>query len=164
MPQSRAKPVEELTLSDVELQPVWRFTGEDRRDETMVRPVGRLPTSGLRNVLVATPLALSGGSRVWGLLGNIDPASAEKTSHFLTVSVLHHGRWFHLARYHDGDRAERGPEALATFLGLTVPQVFPMAYDISASCIGLAEVARGVIPAEPTHRLSRAELIDLAVP
>ena len=77
----------------------------------MVRPVRQLPVSKLDNVLVAAPLELPSGGSVWGLLGNIDAASAEKTSHFLSVSVLNAGRWFHLARYHDFDRDVRGPAA-----------------------------------------------------
>lgn len=160
----RPKPVDQLTLADLEAHRVWRFTGSDSPDETMVRPVRRLPASKLDNVLVAVPLQLPSGAAVWGLLGNIDATSAEKTSHFLSVSVLGGGRWFHLARYHDVDRGEREPEALAAFLGLTVPQVFPLAYDISNCCIGLADVVAGIVPVEPAVRLSRAELIALAVP
>jgi len=160
----RPKLVDELTLADLEAHPVWRFTGADSPDETRVRPVRRLPVSKLDNALVAVPLELPSRASVWGLLGNIDATSAEKTSHFLSVSVLSGGRWFHLARYHDLDRDERGPEALAAFLGLTVPQVFPLAYDISNCCIGLADVVTGTVPVEPPVRLSRAELIALAVP
>ena len=158
------KPVDALSLADLEAHPVWRFVSHESPDETRVRPVRRLPVANLANVLVAAPLALSSGSSVWGLLGNLDAASSEKTSHFLSVSVLHAGRWFHLARYHDPDHESRGPEALASFLGLTVPQVFPLAYDVSSYCIGLADVVRGTIPAEPVVRLSREELIGRAVP
>jgi hypothetical protein len=99
-----------------------------------------------------------------GLLGNVSLANAETTAHFLSVSVLHADQWFHLARYHDAGRAEHGPNALASFLGLAVPQVFPFTYDISRWCIGLPNTVRGTVPAEPLVRLSRAELIALAVP
>jgi hypothetical protein len=153
-----------LTASDLEAHPVWRFVSGDSRGEALVRPVRRLPVSRLDGVLVATRLGLSSGTEVWGLLGNLDPASAEKTSHFLSASVLHAGKWFHLARYHDSDRDERGPDALAGFLGLAASEVFPLKYDISSYLIGLADVVRGEIPAEPQVRLSRRELIGLAVP
>jgi len=46
------------------------------------------------------------------------------TEHFLTLSIESGGKWFHLARYHDFNRAEHGPEALAHCLGLRVDGAF----------------------------------------
>jgi hypothetical protein len=161
---SSAKPVATLTTADLEAHPVWRFVRGDSRSEDRVRPVRRLPVSKLAGKLVASELQLASGTRVWGLLGNIDLANPELTAHFVSLSVLHAGRWFYLARYHDPGWVEHGPTALSSFLGSAVPQVFPLSYDISRWCIGLAEVTRGKITAEPPRRLSRAELIALAVP
>jgi len=164
MASAGSRPVNQLVLADLAAHPVWRFVNDDSRGETSVRAVRHLPVAELTNHLVATSFALPNGSQVWGLLGNLDLTSAEKTSHFLSLSILSRGRWFHLARYHDLERAGRGPEALASFLGLAVSEVFPLTYDISNCCVGLAEVVRGAVPAEPLVRLSRTELVALAVP
>ena len=99
------------------------------------------------------------------MLGNIDPTNPRLTEHFLTVSVFRSdGALFHLARYHDLDAIERGPAALAAFLGLSLKAVFPLSYDVSAIVTGLPEVVRGTITSEPRERLTRAEVIALAVP
>ena len=96
-------------------------------------------------------------------LGNIDLDSARSTQHFLTLSVERGRRWFHLARYHDVDRAREGPLALAHFLELTPAEVFPISYDVSVHVVGDVNVTRGSILAEPVERLSSSELIALAV-
>jgi hypothetical protein len=46
---------------------------------------------------------------------------------------------------------------LAGFLGLHVEEVFPIRYDISGVAVGLDEVVRGEIPAEPAERLTGEE-------
>ena len=164
MSSATPKPVAALTRADLEAHPVWRFVRGDAQREDLVRPVRRVPVAKLVGHLVASEVQLASRSHVWGLLGNIDLTNPELTAHFLSLSVLHADRWFHLARYHDPGWVEHGPGALASFLGLAVPQIFPLSYDISRWCIGLSEVVRGEIPAEPPVRLSRAELIALAAP
>ena len=83
--------------------------------------------------------------------------------HFLSLSVPSQGEWFHLARYHDSDYAENGPVALAQLLGLTVAEVFPITYDLTSYVSGEASALKGTILAEPRERLSRDEIISLAV-
>ena len=100
-----------------------------------------------------------------GFLGNLDTSNVRLTQHVLTVSVFREdGAVFHRARYHDFDARERGPLALASFLGLPLEAVFPIEYDVGNAIVGPAEILRGAIPAEPEERLSRAEVIALAVP
>jgi hypothetical protein len=164
MPVEGPKPVEALTLFDLKSYPVWRFVDDDSLPETSVQPVQAFPVADLRGCVVAVELRLASGSSAWGILGNLDLASAERTAHFLALSVLHREHWFHLARYHDPWSAERGPNELASFLGMAVHEVFPLTYDITSWCLGLANVVRGTLPAEPRVRLSRAELIALAIP
>jgi hypothetical protein len=50
-----------------------------------------------------------------------------------------------------------------TFLGLPVEQVFPIRYDLSAFAVGEPSVLCGEIQREPPSRLSRPEVIALAV-
>ncbi|MBL8866867.1 MAG: hypothetical protein JNK93_15025 [Planctomycetia bacterium] len=157
--------IESLTSKDFAEFPIWRFTNSDRPRETYVTPVRRLPAKNLSGCIVGCPLRLANGAVVPGNLGNLDPANVRLTEQFLTVSVFRSdGAIFHLARYHDFDATERGPAALAAFLGLSLKAVFPITYDVSAIVTGLPEVVRGTIPAEPHVRLTRAEIIALAVP
>jgi hypothetical protein len=71
--------------------------------------------------------------------------------------------WFVLARYHDFDYAERGPDALATFLGRSVAEVFPISYDLTPHVIGDLDALVGKLPQQPRERLSRAEIIAMSV-
>ena len=48
----------------------------------------------------------------------------------VTLRIHRDGAWFDLARYFDPDPVERGPEALAHFLGLPVDEVFPISFDV----------------------------------
>jgi hypothetical protein len=46
---------------------------------------------------------------------------------------------------------------------LTIKDVFPIEYDISLVAAGAADSLRGVVRQEPRRRLSRSELIAMAV-
>jgi hypothetical protein len=137
---------------------------DDHSDDTTVRPVKRIPVANLTGKVVGVQAVLANGGRVWALLGNVDSSNPRFTQHFLTVSVERDGRWFHLARYHDYDRDQRGPEELARFLGLALSDVFPLSYDIRQCSKGDPSALMGTITAEPAEKLSRAEIIGLAVP
>jgi hypothetical protein len=157
--------IESLTSKDFAEFPVWRFTNSDTPRETCVTPVRRLPVKRLTGCIVGCPLHLANGAVLTGFIGNLDPANPRLTEHFLTVSMFRSdGALFHLARYHDFDAAERGPAVLAAFLGESVDAVFPIKYDVSAIVTGPPEVVCGSIPSEPRERLTRAEVIALAVP
>ena len=158
------KLLESLTVQDLSIYPVWSFVNDDQRGETLVRPVKRLPVKSLSGKLVGTTVGLSGGVTVWAMLGNVDVTSATLNEHLLTLSVVKDGVWFTMARYHDPDWRSNGPSALAAFLGLSVEQVFPISYDLSSIAIGTTRALVNCIPAAaPEHRLSRAEIIKLAV-
>lgn len=162
------KPVNLLTVSDLASSPVWEFVNneEDKGvvDETYVEPVIQVPASSLAGRIVGTRITLSNGRRVWAMLSNIDTTSETLTEQFMTLSVENDGNWFHLARYHDFDYTQRGPEQLAQFLGLGVDDVFPITYDVRSHVLGDPKVLCGVIRKDHIRMLSRAELIELAVP
>jgi hypothetical protein len=159
------KTVEKLTPEDLRAFPVWEYTNADEEvDETVIRPIAKTPVKTLTGRVVGSQVKLAGGALQWALLGNIDASNPTLTKHFVTLSLFHDGRWFTMARYHDLDADTHGPDALAAFLGLPVDSVFPIAYDISALCIGDAAALIGTIPRKPTERLTRSQIIALAVP
>ncbi len=159
------KSAQQITPEDFKVYPVWEFLPETQdRDETLLIPVQKLPVDDLDGRLVGTNLRLASGPTVPGFLGNISLQHIRKTHQFLTVTVFRPGgQRFDLARYFDGDYEERGPEALAAFLGLAEADVFPMSYDISKIATGLAEVVTGSIPAKPETRLSRGDIMRLTL-
>ncbi len=159
------KTADELSETDLRAFPVWQFVNADgRRGEVVLRPVKKVPVGSLSGRLVGTEVGLANGATAWALLGNVDVTSQRLTGHFLTISVLRNGAWFAMARYHDPDYSDRGPEALAAFLGMRVEDVFPIAYDLRQVCAGPEEVLVGTIEREPRERLTRAQLIALAIP
>lgn len=158
------KPIEWLKVADLEANPVWQYTSDDRAGETLVRPVKRIPVKSLTGKVIGTQVRFANGMQAWALIGNIDPQNSRLTEHFLTLSIEHNGKWFALARYHDFDYAERDPEALARFLGLRVDDVFPIAFDVRQFVQGDLAALAGTVRKEPRERLSRAEIIALAVP
>lgn len=157
--------IDSLTEDDFAKYPIWRFTNSDSPDETCVTPVRRFPVSKLQNCIVGCPIRLADETVLTGILGNLDLADAKLTEHFLTLSVFHpNGKLFHMARYHDFDAAKRGPAALAKFLGIKLKSVFPITYDISKLAIGSAKSLCGTLTAKPRKRLTRYQIIALAVP
>ncbi len=160
------KKTEELTVADLKAFPVWQFVNDDEHvmGETAVRPIDKTPVKDLGRCLIGAPVLLANGSEVWALIGNVDARSPRRTQHFLTLSVFHKDRCFMMARYHDLDRNERGPFALAEFLKLPIGEVFPISYDLSQYCLGEAAALVGQIEREPREKLTRTEIIALAVP
>lgn len=159
------KRIEELTIADLENYSVWQYTNsEERVGETAIRPVKKIPVKNLNARLVGTQVRLANGSHLWALIGNVDPDNPRLTQHFLTLSVFNKGKWFTMARYHDFDSGERGPHALADFLGLAVTDVFPISYDIRRFSLGKSDALMGVIEEAPREKLTRAQIIALAVP
>lgn len=159
----KEKSVDLLTIADLQNFPVWQYTQGESADDTCVRPEIRVPVASLSGRVVGTQVMLANDERVWALIGNVDSNSPRTTEHFLTLSLERNGRWFTLARYHDFNFAEQGPEALAQFLGLSVDEVFPITYDIRRVTTGAEPALHGQILKEPKERLSRSEIIAMAV-
>lgn len=130
----------------------------------MVRPLKKLPARSLTATLVGADVRLASGMKVMALLGNIDATNPRLTEHFLTLSVYRgDGVIFHMARYHDVDSDTRGPDALAAFLKMKKEEVFPIAWDIRQLAIGDPTALHGEIEATPKERLTRAQIIALAL-
>ena len=157
------KDVSKLTAADFEAHKVWRFTGSDSPSEMMVRP-SKLPLRSFTGALVGCVFRLSSGRSVRGYLSNLSPENPELMKHFLAFSAFHEdGRVFHLSRYHDFDYSEYGPDALAKFLGFSRSEIFPISWDARGITKIGDEHLKGEITEEPAERLTRAQVIQLAV-
>jgi hypothetical protein len=157
--------IDSLLVPDLQMHPVWEFADdEETDDETLVRPVELLPVQSLAGRLVATNVRFSNGATAWALIGNIDLADPRSAEHFLTLRIERGGVWFDLARYFDPDYTERGPAALAEFLRLPVHDVFPIHFDIRHCVTGNSAALVGSVQKEPKEKLSRSELLKMAVP
>lgn len=161
---TNSKRIEELRPEDLIISPVWQFVNDDATGETHVRPVKSRQVSSLVGRVVGTQARLANGKLVWALIGNVDNRNARLTEHFLTLSVEHGGRWFTLSRYHDPDYTRNGPTALAAFLGESEDEIFPIRFDLSSHVVGSADAIVGEIRKDPRERLTRSQVIALAVP
>jgi hypothetical protein len=161
----RPKPIDRIEVADLLRRKVWEFVPEsDDRDETWVRPVSKLPVQSLSGCVAAIEVTLANGQPIPALIGNFDVDAPELSEHFLSLSLCTDGHtWFHLARYHDVDAATRGPSALARSLKLRLKDVFPIAFDLTGLVAGSPVKLRGAVNTKPSRRLSRAEIISLAL-
>jgi hypothetical protein len=153
-----------LQISDLEKHPVWEVIIDNEAEEVSVFPVADVPVLDLTGRIIGTTVRLANGQSVWAILSYLDTQDARKSELFLLLNLEKNGAWFALARYWDVDREERGPEAIARFLGLQVDEVFPIAYDVTKYAQGERSALVGVVPREPREKLPRDEIIRLAVP
>jgi hypothetical protein len=158
------KPILSLHINDLEKYPVWEFTDTEEGDGTDVRPIKRLPVATLAGRVVGTRVLLANGQYAWAIIGNLDTNNSQMNEHFVTLSIERKGRWFQLARYHDPDYERRGPTGVARFLGLPVDDIFPISYDVRKFAGGQRAALTGTVLKEPRARLTRAEIIAMAVP
>ncbi len=156
-------PVGKLTESLLRKHPVWEFTNDDERDETMVKPIKKLPVTDGSGRLFGCPVSLADGTTAFAMLGNVSLVDHRQNDQFRTLSLFLDGREHYLSRYHDFDYRKRGPGALSRDLGRKTTQVFPISYDLSAFARGAPDCLRASIPAKPREKLSHSELIKLAV-
>ncbi len=160
-----SRPVDELTPEDFEAHPVWEYDlhaeASPDRDETYMVPLRRYPVNDLGNRVIGTRITLNCGAQFPATLSNVSLRNARRTREFLFLSLWHNGQWIHLARYFDVDYDQQGPEYLASQLGLSCADVFPISYDISAHAEGADAVLRGTIEAEPGDRLSDEDRMAL---
>lgn len=128
---SPQKTPDSLTLFDLEKYPAWQFSNDDQAGELLIEPITNFPISNPLGVLFGVLLRLRNDRKIWGILSNLNFENPELNKHFLSLSVEQAGKWFHVARYHDFDYAERGPEALANLLKMSTEDIFPISYDIT---------------------------------
>lgn len=155
------KSIDTVSVGDLQANPVWKFC---RAGDMAIEPVKKIPCTTLNGRIVGTQVELADGTMVWALLGNIDTGNPAFSKHFMTLSIESSGDWFHLARYHDYDYDERGPAKLSEWLRKPLDQVFPINYDIRHVFKGESTALKGKIEQESSDKLTRAEIIAMAVP
>lgn len=159
-----AKDITDLVPEDLERCPVWEFVNNDELGATVVRQFNQLPVTDFENKVVGDHVRFANGTDVFGLIGNLDIKNPELTKHFLNLSIWIDGKWYHLPRYHDLGYLERGPTALSCLLKLDIDEIFPISFDVRRFSKGGEIILAGQVLKEPVARLSRAQLIALAVP
>ena len=140
------KIIDDLRQPDFVGHPVWRYV---RYDSRMVEPVAQIPVADLEECIVGTLVSLANGSRHFAMVSNIDAHRPERNAHFVGLTFFRDDKRFFLRRYHDVGYDSRGPVALAAFLGLTVSDIFPIAYDV---------VARSFVPPISHPSASRCQM------
>jgi hypothetical protein len=144
---------------------VWQFANSDEdMDETVMQPVKSRCVRSLDGRVVGVRFELANGSVRWAVIGNVDLRNPRLNQHWLTLTVFDRQRSFTMARYHDIDAKTHGPRALAKFLRLPLSAVCPISCDIGSHCVGAHGALVGTIEARPKNRLTRAQIIALAVP
>ncbi len=59
------KPIEALEISDLHAHAVWQYANVDGANETLVRPIKRLPVARLTGRVVGTQVRLANGTCLW---------------------------------------------------------------------------------------------------
>lgn len=141
------KPVEDLTVADLEAFPVWEFAideeGEDEdQDETWVRPVaGDAVPAGGSSLGVAAAVRLAGGLVYPAVLFCDTPA--DRSIDVVAVALLTTaGRVLFSARDTPGEAARQLKR-----LGLPQGQVWPMEFCTRAPLAATGAPGRGVFGA-----------------
>ncbi len=160
---SLAKPANKLTPKDWEKYPVWTFDsdneGKPGRDETWMVPVKKLPATSIMNGGCRSKATLANGQHMILVLWGVDlnplktlkmmaefrgvPITAEESAKCLkptipSYTIFVKGKWWHSEL--------NAPSDLIKALGLTIEEVFPIEYDISAFAIGVKRAVKGKIP------------------
>jgi hypothetical protein len=87
-----------------------------------------------------------------------------RNAHLANAALLIDGKWFFLARYHDAEIETHGPAALAARVKQPAGDVFPIAYDVLHRFNPPSPAQRGWLLARPKKKLTRAQIVALAVP
>lgn len=155
----------DLSVSDITAQRLWRYTPAPVADgEIYVRADRAIHITTLKNKIVGGMISLASGRSVASLFENIFLDDEFLSAHWMLLRVVTERGQFNLARYHDYNYDESGPLQLASFLNLSISEVFPIKFDLR-SLLGCDSPAlAGVIEKAPAIKCTRAELIGRMVP
>lgn len=159
----RPKPLSELTISEMDLYPVWEYVIDDRYDEFYIIPVPRLPVTSLKTRFICTDITTHSRNRYRAILDNIDLTDQLMTDTFLSATIIIDDEWFTLARYFDITYDLNGPSQLSENLKLNIEDIFPIEYDISSIVSGSHINTIGYIPLKPSIILPIDDIIKMSV-
>lgn len=164
MSKKNIKPMENLQIGDFEKHPVWEYINDDELGESMAKPVVQIPVNNMSGRVCGTKVKMANGNTIWAALSNLSVDNEFRNKYLLSVSLFVGNQIFHLARYHDVEYDRCGPNALSKLLGFQVKEVFPISYNLRGVVHnGSGDPVKGQVLDAPVHRLSRIEIIDLAV-
>jgi hypothetical protein len=158
------KKIEALEIDDFKTFPIWTLINDDAIGEISVTPVKKYPVKSTEGKIFGLEVYLANGRRLWAMIDNVDSVNSRSNEHFLSVSLSVDDKWISLARYHDIDYDQNGPQSLASLLNMPIDEVFPISYDLTLLAVGEKAALKGSILKEPEEKLSDAELIALAIP
>jgi hypothetical protein len=151
-----------LKEEDLKTTLVWLGSTSDR-DETGIRPATRSSLKNIEGKIVACTFRLKNGIEFVGVMFNLTD-DVDLNAHLANAALLIDGRWFFLARYHDAELETHGPAALAARVKQPIGNVFPIAYEVLHQFNPPSPAQRGELLAKPKKKLTRVQIIALAVP
>jgi hypothetical protein len=141
----KSRPLEEISFQELLDVGVWEYDLDeedytDEQDETWLRPTLEVPVDDSFFGVFAVPVRLGNGQQIPAVLHCIDlrEPTKDNTAAGLTVEK-------------DEIRCCDEFDVMAQFLGLSMDDVFPITYDLSAYAIGHSEAVRGVINRPPDY-------------
>jgi hypothetical protein len=152
----------DLHEGDLKSTFVWVGSTSDR-DETSIRPATRSSLKSIEGKIVACSFRLNNGAELVGVMSNLTN-NVSRNAHLANAALLIEGKWFFLARYHDAEFKTHGPAVVALRLKLPLGKIFPITYEVLHRFNPPSAAQRGVIHAKPKNKLTRKQIIELAVP
>ncbi len=156
------KSLEDITVRDISEHAVWKFTNSSH-DDLEVESVAKTTFENLDGLIIGTKVTFSDDSVHWALIQNISLTEQLLNDHFVTTTIARGDEWFPLARYHDVTFETYGPVQLASFMGKSVAEIFPISYDLREVLHSDSPRLVGSIADTPAVRLTEDELISLAL-
>jgi hypothetical protein len=150
----------QLKPNDFSKYPVWEWD-LDSDDETL-KPVVKYPVADLGNRILGLKCILANGDEKHCTLSNVELSDPVKNEHFLFISIFINGKYVSKPRYFDISY-NREMSSLVSVMKLSMDEIFPIRWDVSAFVSNKSKVKNGVIRDKPDILLTNAQIIDLAV-
>lgn len=139
------KPVDLLTLTDLEAFPIWQYADDEEglegRDETWVRPLDARSVPRRTYTLVATDFRAACGREYQGNIA----VSRLKDPAKISQGVIHQGDRFYLVPNPELVCFDQAMAELLNGLGLLKSELFPIAYRLRVPFDGERECRSGTL-------------------
>lgn len=155
----------DLVEADLSRSVLWKYL-PSRGGRLLVRAVKAKKNESLKGYLISGQFRLTNGLLFWGLLDGIDLELPRHSLHNRGLRLLlPDGGWFELANYNDSDDVKliRGPDALASKIGLNVDEVFPVSFDFRVRADCDSPLLFGTFEPNPEWGLTRSEVMEILV-
>jgi hypothetical protein len=140
------KPVDQLTLDDFAVYPVWEYAmdeeGIEGRDETWVRPVDTTIVPKRSYTHVAAEFTAVSGKRFGGF---VTVSTLDGAPEVCQGVILHKRKYLFVSNREAFCLDESRGHLLAT-LGLTEAEMFPLSFRLRVPVAGRAKYKGGALP------------------